>query len=61
MEHHRRASFIISLRPEYHGRGYGTEALIWLLEVGFKRANLNRIDGWYNSGNLPAKKCYERL
>ena len=61
LEHHRRAEFMISLIPEYHGKGYGTEALQWLIDVGFKRANLNRIDGSYNLDNRPAAKCYERL
>jgi RimJ/RimL family protein N-acetyltransferase len=61
LEHHQRAKFIISLVPTAHGQGYGTEALQWLLEVGFKRTNLHRIEGSYSENNITAANCYQKL
>jgi RimJ/RimL family protein N-acetyltransferase len=61
LEHHHRAKFIISLVPTAHGQGYGTEALQWLLEIGFKRANLHRIEGSYSANNITAANCYRKL
>ncbi|KAH8089370.1 acyl-CoA N-acyltransferase, partial [Filobasidium floriforme] len=58
---HQRAEFIISLRPAFHGKGFGTKAVNWLVTVGFQRANLHRIEGSYNMGNIPAEKCYKKL
>ncbi|GAM89535.1 hypothetical protein ANO11243_075740 [Dothideomycetidae sp. 11243] len=59
--HHRCAAVGISLGKEYQGKGYGSEALRWLLEWGFLYANLHRIEitvyGW-NSG---ARRLYEKL
>lgn len=61
LEHHQRAEFIISLRPAFHGKGFGTETVNWLVTIGFQRANLHRIGGSYNMGNIPAEKCYTKL
>jgi RimJ/RimL family protein N-acetyltransferase len=61
LEHHHRANFSISLVPTAHGQGYGTEALRWLLEIGFKRANLHRIKGSYYANNTTAANCYRKL
>jgi RimJ/RimL family protein N-acetyltransferase len=61
LEHHRRARFSISLRPAFQGKGYETEAMRWLIEVGFRRANLNRIEGSYHLVNSSAAKCYKNL
>jgi RimJ/RimL family protein N-acetyltransferase len=61
MEHHRRADFMIMLDPAYHRRGYGEEALRWLLWTGFKHANLHRIEGSYFDTNVPGAKLYEKV
>lgn len=41
--HHRRAEIGVTLLPEYQGKGYGSEAIEWILEWGFQRAGLHRI------------------
>jgi len=49
------------LEPAYQGKGYGEEALRWLLSTGFRHANLHRIEGSYFCDNLPAAKLYRKV
>lgn len=49
----------------YWGEGYATETLRALVDFGFRRANLNRIEGRHNAGNdasgrVMAKVGFER-
>lgn len=59
--HHRKSSIGLGLLPQYQGKGYGSEAIEWVLEWGFNRAGLHRIGigafGW----NVRAYSLYERL
>jgi RimJ/RimL family protein N-acetyltransferase len=59
--HHRQTDFGIHLLPEYQGKGYGTEAIDWLLMIGFQNAGLHRISAVYSANNLKAAKSYEKL
>ncbi|KAK0307770.1 hypothetical protein LTR82_015807 [Friedmanniomyces endolithicus] len=43
MAHHRHAGMGVFLLRAYQGQGYGSEAIRWALERGFKQANLHRI------------------
>ena len=45
---------------EEQGKGYGTEAVAWLLAVAFERANLHRVELECNAGNVGARKVYEK-
>lgn len=54
---HRRADLGIALHPDHWGRGYGTEALATVVQVGFEGLNLRRIDG----GCFPWNTASERL
>ncbi|KAK4703041.1 hypothetical protein P7C70_g3178, partial [Phenoliferia sp. Uapishka_3] len=61
MQHHRNVSFGIVLRPEFTGKGYGTEAMTWLLEQAFKRFNIHRVGGGTWGFNAPARAMYAKL
>ncbi|MCJ1327370.1 hypothetical protein MMC10_004039 [Thelotrema lepadinum] len=59
--HHRNADIGIDIAPKYQNRGYGGEALEWIIEWGFRHAGLHRIGirvlGW-NEGAL---RLYQRI
>lgn len=61
MQHHRASSVAICLTEAYQGKGYGTEAINWLVDWGFRHANLHRISIGCVSYNDRAVKLYERL
>lgn len=41
--HHRNTFVSISLAKEYQGRGYGREAINWILDWGFRHAGMHSI------------------
>jgi RimJ/RimL family protein N-acetyltransferase len=59
--HYRSANIWLEIVRAYQGKGYGSEAIRWVLWWGFEMAGLHRIDigavGW-NEGAL---RLYERL
>lgn len=60
-EHHRNSSVAICLAEEYQGKGYGGEAINWVVDWGFQHAGLHRIAISTVSYNERAVKLYERL
>ena len=60
-QHHRTTDVCIDILPRYQGRGYGEEAIRWLLDYAFRRVGLHsvrmRAFGW----NVGAIRLYERL
>ena len=60
-EHQQLCHFVMMLDPAYQGKGYGEEALRWLLRTGFRHANLHRIESSYYYDNLPAAKLYRKV
>lgn len=53
-----------SISPFAHslqGKGYGPEALSWLVEQAFHRHNLHRIEGEVFDFNEAALKAYEKV
>ncbi|XP_014562176.1 hypothetical protein COCVIDRAFT_84844 [Bipolaris victoriae FI3] len=59
--HHRTMEIGLDILPAYQGKGYGSEAINWALDFGFRRAGLHtvrlRAFGW----NKGAIRLYERL
>lgn len=51
----------ISLAAEDQGKGYGTEAMRWLLDWAFRFGNLHRVELCTAEYNLGARKVYERV
>ena len=49
------------INPDYHGKGYATEAAKKIIEFGFDKLDFNRIEAKYISDNLASlavmKKC----
>ena len=48
------------LNPTRHGRGYATEAVMRVLDYGFRELGLNRIEGRYMAENTPSRRVMER-
>jgi len=61
MAHHRNTEIGIEILEEFQGKGYGSEAITWILEWAFKRLGLHRVQvrafGW----NVRAIELYKRL
>lgn len=49
------------LLPEYHGLGYGREAAMATLALGFDQMGLHRIAGYCDTRNTPSARLMERL
>jgi RimJ/RimL family protein N-acetyltransferase len=58
---HRNADIGIDILAPYQGKGYGSEAIQWILHWGFQIAGLHRIGIGCFEWNMGAKKLYERL
>lgn len=58
---HRNASISIDVLPPYQRRGYGSEAIRWVVEWGFQAYGLHRIGIESFSHSEGAGKLYERL
>lgn len=57
---HRRAEIGVVFLPEQQGKGYGTEAVAWLLAIAFERAGLHRVGLECFATNIGARKVYEK-
>jgi len=51
---------IVIGEAEYRGRGYGTDAVRLLVQIGFEQYNLNRIWLTANAGNAAGIRAYEK-
>jgi RimJ/RimL family protein N-acetyltransferase len=60
-EHHRNSYISIDILAGYQRKGYGSEAIEWALNWGFKMAGLHRIGIEAFSYNEGARQLYERL
>ena len=49
------------LSPEYHGKGYGTEAAARVLRFGFEELGLHRIEAKFMKGNDASLHVMEKL
>jgi GNAT superfamily N-acetyltransferase len=59
--HHRNATMSIQICREEQGKGYGSEAIKWVLEWGFLAAGLHRVSNACFSFNEGARRLYERM
>ena len=59
--HHRRSGIGLNILRQYQGQGFGTEAIKWALNWGFRYAALHRIELAAFGYNKGAIKLYERL
>ena len=59
--HHRNAEIGISISAAFQGKGYGTEAIEWILEWGFSLAGLHRIGIGCYEWNDGARRLYGRM
>lgn len=51
----------IWLHPDYHGQGYGTEAVEMITEHGFKQLNYQKVYARAHNGNEASKSIWEKL
>lgn len=58
---HRDATLGVQIIDGYRGQGYGSEAINWIIDWGFRFANLHRIGLSCFSFNTGAVKVYGRL
>lgn len=60
-EEHRQGEFGYVFHPDYHGRGYASEAAVEMLRIGFEKMNLHRVIGRCDPRNEPSWRLMERL
>jgi RimJ/RimL family protein N-acetyltransferase len=61
MAHHRNCEIGIGMLKEHRGKGYGSEAILWILDWGFRMANMHRIGLECFEWNEGAVKLYKKL
>jgi len=60
-EHHRNSFISLDVLAAYQNKGYGSEAINWILEWGFQTAGLHRIGIETFSYNEGAQRLYQKL
>ena len=58
---HNKAEIGYVLNPDYHGRGYATEAAGRVIAYGFEELDLHRIEARFMSGNQASLRVTEKL
>ena len=61
MSHHRNAVIGVDVLREYQGRGYGTEAVAWMLDYAFEAVNMHSVRLNCLSWNNRAAKSYQKV
>lgn len=59
--HHRCAMIGIRLFKDHRGKGYGSEAINWILDWGFLRIGLHKVEIICYEWNPRARQLYEKL
>jgi hypothetical protein len=59
--HHRSTEIGISIHRNFQGKGYGSEAIEWVLEWAFRRANFHRVGIGYLGWNERAGRLYGKV
>ncbi len=60
-EEHRQGETGFVFHPDYHGRGYASEAAVVMLRLGFEELDLHRIVGRCDARNAASARLMERL
>lgn len=60
-EAHRQGEIGFVFHPDFHGRGYASEAAVVMLRLGFEELGLHRIAGRCEAGNVASARLMERL
>ncbi|CAA9562153.1 MAG: Acetyltransferase [uncultured Thermomicrobiales bacterium] len=60
-EEHRQGEIGFVFHPDFHGRGYASEAAMVMLRLGFEELGLHRIAGRCEAGNVASARLMERL
>ncbi len=60
-EEHRQGEIGFVFHPDFHGRGYASEAAVVMLRLGFEELDLHRITGRCEAGNVASARLMERL
>ncbi|PSK44170.1 Polynucleotide 5'-hydroxyl-kinase grc3 [Elsinoe australis] len=61
LNHHRHTEIGIDILPEYQGKGYGSEAIRWVLDWAFRRANMHKVVIRAFEWNDGAVRLYEKI
>jgi RimJ/RimL family protein N-acetyltransferase len=59
--HHRNTEVGVDILPEWQGKGYGSEAILWSLDFAFRRVGLHKVRIRAFEWNIGAVRLYERL
>ena len=57
----RRGEIGYVLNPDFHRRGYAPEAACAVMDFGFSRLELNRIEARFMQGNEPSRRVAEKI
>lgn len=60
-EHHRNSFISLDILADYQNKGYGSEAIEWVLKWGFQMAGLHRVGIETFSYNEGAQRLYQKL
>ena len=61
LHHHRSAELGITIAAPFQGKGYGSEALTWVLDWSFRFANMHSVTLGCVEYNTMAQKVYEKV
>jgi RimJ/RimL family protein N-acetyltransferase len=61
LTHNRTHEFGITIARQYQDKGYGTEAISWMLDWSFLTAGLHRVELMVFEWNERAQKVYQKL
>ncbi|KAM0719940.1 hypothetical protein Q7P37_004075 [Cladosporium fusiforme] len=59
--HHRNTTIGVNVASPYQGQGYGSEAILWVLDWAFRHANMHRVGISAHAWNEGAVRLYQRL
>lgn len=59
--HNRTHELAITIAREYQGKGYGPEAISWMLDWSFLTAGLHRVELTVSEWNERAQKAYQKV